>query len=212
LAIGKSAIFDIVLAMRVCVLALDSVFDLGLSAVLDALQTANELIALMELDVPRFDVRIVGVRKSVTTSQGFRVPVRVAPARAPECVVVPAIGFKMPEPLEAALKRPDIKDATALLRQWSRRGAMMTAACVGTFVMAESGLLDGHAATTTWWLGPLFRKRYPDVQLDESNMIVKSGRFVTAGAALGHLDLALWVIRSVSPQLASLAAKYLIVD
>ena len=58
----------------------------------------------------------------------------------------------------------------------------------------------------------MFRQRYPEVQLDESNMIVKSGRFLTAGAALGHMDLALWLIRSVSPQLASLAAKYLIVD
>ena len=43
-------------------------------------------------------------------------------------------------------------------------------------------------------------------------MIVKSGRFVTAGAALSHIDLALWLVRSVSPQLASLTAKYLIVD
>ena len=88
----------------------------------------------------------------------------------------------------------------------------MTAACIGTFVMAESGLLDHHRATTTWWLAPLFRKRYPDVRLDESSMIVKSGRFVTAGAALSHMDLALSLIRSVSPQLASLTAKYLIVD
>lgn len=88
----------------------------------------------------------------------------------------------------------------------------MTAACIGTFVMAESGLLDDQHATTTWWLAPLFRKRYPAVLLDESNMIVKSGRFVTAGAALSHMDLALWLIRSVSPQLASLTAKYLIVD
>jgi transcriptional regulator GlxA family with amidase domain len=88
----------------------------------------------------------------------------------------------------------------------------MTAACIGTFVMAESGLLDGHRATTTWWLAPLFRKRYPAVVLDESNMIVKSGRFVTAGAALSHMDLALWIVRGVSPELASLVAKYLIVD
>jgi transcriptional regulator GlxA family with amidase domain len=50
------------------------------------------------------------------------------------------------------------------------------------------------------------------VLLDESNMIVKSGRFVTAGAALSHMDLALWLVRRVSPQLASLTAKYLIVD
>jgi len=79
-------------------------------------------------------------------------------------------------------------------------------------VMAESGLLDHHRATTTWWLAPLFRKRYPDVRLDESNMIVKCGRFVTAGAALSHMDLALWLVRRTSPQLASLAARYLIVD
>jgi len=43
-------------------------------------------------------------------------------------------------------------------------------------------------------------------------MIVKSGRFVTAGAALSHIDLALWLVRAVSPKLASLTAKYLIVD
>jgi transcriptional regulator GlxA family with amidase domain len=78
--------------------------------------------------------------------------------------------------------------------------------------MAESGLLDEQRATTTWWLAPLFRKRYPRVQLEESHMIVTSGRFVTAGAALSHMDLALWLIRGVSPQLASLAASYLIVD
>jgi transcriptional regulator GlxA family with amidase domain len=88
----------------------------------------------------------------------------------------------------------------------------MTAACVGTFVMAESGLLDYQRATTTWWLAPMFRKRYPNVLLDESNMIVKSGRFVTAGAALSHVDLALWLVRGISPQLAALTAKYLIVD
>ena len=88
----------------------------------------------------------------------------------------------------------------------------MAAACIGTFVMAESGLLDHQHATTTWWLAPLFRQRYPKVSLDESNMIVKSGRFVTAGAALGHMDLALWLVRGISPQLASLTAKYLIVD
>ncbi|MBZ5720833.1 MAG: helix-turn-helix domain-containing protein [Acidobacteriia bacterium] len=198
--------------MRVEVLVLDGVFDLGLSAVLDAFQTANELIEMAGLSVARFEVRIVGVRKAVRTAQGFSVPVHRVGTRTPDCVVVPAIGFKMPGPLEAALARPDIRDAAATLQQWARRGALMTAACIGTFVMAESGLLDHHHATTTWWLAPLFRKRYPKVLLDESNMIVKSGRCVTAGAALSHMDLALWLVRGVSPELASMTAKYLIVD
>src|SRR6185503_7869522 len=201
-----------VAAMKVNVLALDGVFDLGLAAVLDALQTANELIQVAELAVPRFEVKIVGVRKAVRTSQGLTVPVTAVPWRVPDCVVVPAIGFKMPGPLESALARPDILDAGAALRQWDRRDATVATACIGTFVMAESGLLDQQRATTTWWLAPLFRKRYPNVLLDESNMVVKSGRFVTAGAALSHIDLALWLVRSASPTLASLTAKYLIVD
>jgi transcriptional regulator GlxA family with amidase domain len=198
--------------MRVDVLVLDHVFDLGLSAVLDVFQTANELIAMTALDVPRFDVRMVAMRRTVRTSHGLNVPVQAVDGHKPDCIVVPAIGFKMPGPLETALARPDVRDAGAALRQWARDGATMSAACIGTFVMAESGLLDSHHATTTWWLAPFFRARYPSVLLDESNMLVKSGRFVTAGAALSHMDLALWLVRGTSPELAALAARYLIVD
>ena len=198
--------------MRIDILVLDDVFDLGLSAVLDVFQTANELIEMTGLGVTRFDSRIVGVRRLVRSSHGLVVPVRPPSARAPDCVVVPAIGYKMPGPLEVALERPDVQDAAEFLRRRARQSAMVTAACIGTFVLAESGLLDAQRATTTWWLAPLFRKRYPNVALDESNMIVKSGRYVTAGAALSHIDLALWLVRGVSPKLASLAAKYLIVD
>jgi len=198
--------------MRIDVLVLDGVFDLGLSAVLDAFQTANELLEATGSAIERFEVKTVAVRRRVTTSQGLVVPIRRLDRRTPDCVVVPAIGYKMPAPLERALSRPDVRDATELLRDYSRRNATIAAACVGTFVMAESGLLNGHTATTTWWLAPLFRRRYPDVTLEDSSMIVNSGSFVTAGAALGHMDLALWLVRRVSPQLASLTAQYLIVD
>jgi transcriptional regulator GlxA family with amidase domain len=198
--------------MRIEILALEDVFDLGLAAVLDVFRTANELAVLSGLDVPRFEPRIVGVRKRARTAQGLAVPVQEPTARAPDCVVVPAIGTKMPDPLEAALRRSDVSDAVQLLRRRARQGALLSAACIGTFVLAESGLLDGEEATTTWWLAPLFRRRYPAVALDESQMLVRSGRVVTAGAALGHMDLALWIVRRVSPQLAALAAKYLIVD
>jgi transcriptional regulator GlxA family with amidase domain len=198
--------------MRIYVLALDGVFDLGLSAILDAFQTANELIEMTGLPVPRFDVRIVGMRKTVQTSHGLKVPIKLAGRQSPECVIVPAIACKTPDTLRAGLARPDIRDAAKALRKWASNGATVTAACAGTFVLAESGLLDQQRATTTWWLAPMFRERYPQVLLDESDMVVKSGNVVTAGAALGHMDLALWLIRGVSPELASLTARYLIVD
>lgn len=198
--------------MRIHVLALEGVFDLGLAAVLDALQTANELAEAGGLDVPRFDVRVVGVRRHVRSAQGFAVPVVPPGRRRPDVLVVPAIGVKMPGPLVQALARRDVADGAAVIAATGASGARLCAACIGTFVLAESGALDGHAATTTWWLAPLFRQRYPAVSLEASRMVVMSGQVVTAGAALSHMDLALWLIRSASPELAALTARYLVVD
>jgi transcriptional regulator GlxA family with amidase domain len=161
----------------------------------------------------RFEVSTVGVRANVRTSQGLSVPViPVAKRLRPDLVIVPALGYKMPDPLIAALARSEVKDAGHAMRRWASQGAMTAAACIGTFVVAETGLLDDQESTTTWWLAPLFRERYPKVRLDESRIIVPSGRMVTAGAALSHLDLALWLIRQASPDLAALTAKYLVVD
>src|SRR5580658_6631442 len=140
-----------------------------------------------------FEVSIVGVRKAVRTAQGLSVPVvQAAGLGTPDLVVVPALGHKMPGPLLAALARQDVTDSGLTLRRWASEGAVIAAACIGTFVLAESALLDGHDATTTWSLAPLFRQRYPKVHLDESRIIIPSGRLVTAGAALSHLDMALW--------------------
>ena len=198
--------------MRIYVLALDGVFDLGLSAILDAFQTANELIEMKGMAVPRFEVKIVGMRKMVRTAHGLRVPIQSVGGQTPDYVIVPAIACKTLDTLSIALARRDVRDAAEAFRKWAKDGAKLSAACAGTFVLAESGLLNQQRATTTWWLAPVFRERYPQVLLDESEMVVKSGNVVTAGAALGHMDLALWLIRGVSPELASLTARYLIVD
>jgi transcriptional regulator GlxA family with amidase domain len=199
--------------MRVAVLALEGVFDTGLAAVLDTLSTANELAAMQGHAAPPFELQVVGTRARVHSAQGLRVPVRRADqlGRA-DWLVLLALGTKMPEPLLLALQRPDVRDALGLLRQVHADGAGVAAACIGSFVLAESGLLDGHEATTTWWLAPLFRQRFPQVRLDASRMVIASGRFATSGAALSHMDMALWLVRQVSPELAALCARYLIVD
>jgi transcriptional regulator GlxA family with amidase domain len=199
--------------MNITVLALEGVFDTGLATVLDALTTANELAALHACPGPQFNVSIAAVRARVYSAQRLRVPVMsLEDCPRPDCVIVPALGFKMPEPLQRALARHDVADAVIALREWAGAGTRIAAACIGTFVLAESGLLDRHEATTTWWLTPLFRQRYPRVRLDAGRMIVNSGQFVTAGAALSHVDMTLWLIRQASPELAALVAKYLIVD
>jgi transcriptional regulator GlxA family with amidase domain len=72
---------------------------------------------------------------------------------------------------------------------------LVAASCYGTFVLAESGLLDGLPATTTWWLAHEFQRRYPDVLLDADKTLVDSGRAITAGAMTAHTDLSLHVLR-----------------
>ena len=199
--------------MKIDILTLDGVFDTGLATVQDTFGTANELAAMSGLGVVRFDIRLVGVRKNVRTAQGLGVPVSQFDKGArPDWIVVPAIGEKMPEGLETALGRADVRDAVKALQSYAAHDVHLAAACIGTFILAESGLLDGKVSTTTWWLAPMFRQRYPRVQLDDTRMVIKSGNIVTAGAALGHMDLALALIRQVSPELAALTAKYLIVD
>jgi transcriptional regulator GlxA family with amidase domain len=201
------------MAMKLDVLALNGAFDTGLAAVLDAFATANELAAAQGLRSVTFDVTVVGLRRRVRTNLGCSAPVSSASGRAaPDWVVVPAIGEKAPEPLLAALATPEVRAAAQLLRRWADEGAQVAAACIGTFVAAEAGVLDGETATTTWWLAPLFRQRYPKVRLEDAHMLVRSGRVLTAGAALSHMDMALWLIRQASPSLAALTARYLIVD
>jgi transcriptional regulator GlxA family with amidase domain len=210
---GTIDIFGIDYAMKITILALEGVFDTGVSALLDAFTTANELSAMQTNPAPPFEVVLGGVRATVTSSQGFTLPVTPLAQCAPaDLVIVPALGYKMPDQLLAALARDDVRDACAALRAFAAQGTRVAAACIGTFVLAESGLLDHLDATTTWWLTPLFRQRYPKINLDTSRMIVSSGPCLTGGAALSHLDMALWIIRESSPDLAGLVARYLVVD
>ncbi|HUQ04363.1 MAG TPA: helix-turn-helix domain-containing protein [Kofleriaceae bacterium] len=194
--------------MNLVVLAFEDVFDTGLAALLDTFETAG---ALAGGEAPA-RVTLAGVRKQVRTHQGLRVPVVAPPRTRPDVVVVPALGCKTPETIAAALERADVRDGCELLRAWSRAGTRVTAACTATFVLGRAGLLDGREATTTWWLAPFFRERFPAAQLDDTRMIVESGSVVTAGTALAHLDLALWLVRRHSPTLAKAVARYLLFD
>src|SRR6202000_3021003 len=152
-------------------------------------------------------------RTRVRSGQGLSIPVKAITASLkPEWVIVPALSTGRPEQLIPALARRDVIQATAQLRKWHDAGAQIAASCIGTFILAEAGLLDHQEATTTWWLAPLFRQRYPNVLLDETRMLVPSDVGVTAGAAMGHLDLALWLIRQSSPELAALVSRYLLAD
>lgn len=199
--------------MKLTILAFDGVFDTGLTVLLDTFSTANELASAQGIAGPLFDVNLVGVRRHLRTALGLTTTVEpMSTVRRPDWVVVPALNAKQPERLVEALGRQDVLDALAKLRTWHASGIGVAGACIGTFLLAEAGLLNDLEATTTWSLAPLFRQRYPQVRLDDTRMIVASGRVVTAGAMMGHLDLALWLVRQASPEMAALVARFMLID
>jgi transcriptional regulator GlxA family with amidase domain len=199
--------------MQISILALDGLFDTGLVVTLDAFKLANNFSAMQKGGTARFDVSVVGVRKKIKSGQGFSIPVKaISPAQKPGWVIVPALSAGTPDRLIPALERRDVKDAKTQLQHWHAQGVQIAAACIGSFILADAGLLDHCEATTTWWMAPFFRQRYPNVSLDESRMLVHSGQVVTAGALMGHLDLALWLIRKASPELATIVSRYMLAN
>lgn len=198
--------------MNIVVLVVDGMFDTGLAAVLDTLATANQLSSQLGVGA-HFSVRVVGVREQVKTQQGFIIPSEdLSTVEPPDLVVMPAMGCITPHTLGDALQRPDVGDAITALQNWYDGGAQVAAACTGTYILAASGLLDGLRATTTWWLCRDFRSRFPAVDLDETQMVISEGGRITAGAALAHVDLALWFVRQFSPNLARTTSNYLLLE
>ncbi|HEY0936933.1 MAG TPA: helix-turn-helix domain-containing protein [Trebonia sp.] len=196
--------------MRVAVFAVDGMFDSGLTVTLDILATANLLSAQAGLAAPPFSVTTAGLGTSVRTAHGLRLDTTPWPqitADPPEVAVMPAMGLRPPAEIIAAVSGHGMLPAVSAL---CASGTGMAAACSGTFFLAEAGILDGLAATTSWWLGSAFRSRYPQVDLDESRTLAITGNITTAGAAFAHIDLALSLTHRISPVLAALTAHYLV--
>jgi transcriptional regulator GlxA family with amidase domain len=162
---------------------------------------------------PTWSVTMVGASSQVRTGAGLVVtPEPFEAAEAADLLVVPALAGSSPEALIDHVGGDVSLPVRTLIARTRERGTTIATACAGTFFLAEAGILDGVRATTTWWLSPSFRARYPRVDLDHSQMVVTSEGITTAGAAFGHVDLALAIVRASSPTLADLVARYLVVD
>lgn len=197
--------------MRLGLVVLDGVFDSGLAMVRDAMEAARFLAQGMGRAAP-FEVVEAGVRRQATTAHGRKVPlVSLSKAKA-QLWFVPGLAVGDEKDLDGALGRGDVREVVSALKGFGGAGQRCAAACSSTFLFGEAGLLDGQRATTTWWLAPAFRRRFPDVKLDETQMVVSGKKVLTAGAALAHLDAALALVSKESPRLARAVAERLVLE
>lgn len=109
--------------------------------------------------------------------------------------------------------QPAMAPWLTVLRDRQAAAKPVAASCAGTWLLAESGLLDGRRATSVWWLAAAFRDRYPAVRLDTQQMVVSEGLATTAGAAFAQTDLMLHLVaRVASDSLAERRARLLLAD
>ncbi|WP_248743617.1 MULTISPECIES: GlxA family transcriptional regulator [unclassified Pseudomonas] len=109
------------------------------------------------------------------------------------------------------------EQASPGLLQWLRdqhgRGATLGGVCVGSWLLAESGLLNGRSATTHWTSAKAFAERYPQIRLKADTPIVDDGDLITTAGLMAWSELGLRLVdRLLGPSIASATARFLVME
>jgi len=138
--------------MRVGVIAVSGCFDSGLTALLDVFRTAERVRPTVDRSIDPIEVRTVGTAAKVTTGAGLTLAMDSlvgddGALDELDLLVMPGLGMPTPATLAEALASPPILRLRAWLPPPCDELAL-AAACTGTFVLAEAGVLDagGQAA------------------------------------------------------------------
>ncbi|OHV40706.1 AraC family transcriptional regulator [Pseudofrankia sp. EUN1h] len=142
-------------------------------------------------DVPAHAVlAVAGEPGPLTASAGIRIdPPHGLDALADAgMVIVP--GWRAPD----GAPPPDAL-VTALVTAHDD-GAVVVGLCLGSFVLAAAGLLDGRRATTHWRHAGTLAARYPEVDVDPDVLYVDAGDVVTSAGSAAGIDACLYLLRA----------------
>lgn len=154
----------------------------------------NDMMGLPRQDHV-FETKLVSTKAGpIELCTGVSIVVQMATADVPDTdiVFVPNVMLK---------DRNSLLALDASLLGWIRRqyeaGAHVYSACGGSLVLAQAGMLEGHAATTHWGYAELFRQAFPSVPLHPDRILVQTGndqRIVCCGGASSWQDLVLYLV------------------
>lgn len=92
------------------------------------------------------------------------------------------------------------------------RGAEVVGLCLGTYVLAYAGLLNGRKASTHWEYEQDFLRRFPCVRLDTNALYVDDEGLVTSAGTAAGLDCCLYLVRQhYSSAIANQVARRLVI-
>ncbi|AYV31717.1 HTH-type transcriptional regulator CdhR [Streptomyces sp. ADI95-16] len=166
----------------VAVLALDGVIPFDLSTPIEVFSRTR-----LPGGRPAYRVRVCAPTPEVDAGAfALRAPWPLETLAEADTIVLPGVAD-----LDAPLP-PEVLDA---LRRAAARGTRIASICVGAFVLAATGLLDGLRATTHWTAAPALAARYPRIEVDADVLYIDNGQLLTSAGAAAGLDLCLHLIR-----------------
>ena len=195
------------ISRRVAITAYEGVSLLDLSGPLEAFRVASVFGGPRGGRVS-YECSVVSMRGGpVKTADGVEIvteSVRSLGRQAIDTLIVPG-----------AFAVDDVTRDSALVRWVGRRAATcrrVCSVCIGSFLLAAAGLLDGRRAATHWMHAPLLAARYPRVTVEPDAIFVHDGRIWSSAGVTTGIDLALALIeQDAGREIAIHVARILVV-
>jgi transcriptional regulator GlxA family with amidase domain len=157
-----------------------------------------------------FNVQLVGAKKEVKLNDGIysvRTSKTLKEVKKTDLVFIPALFGDMPS---AIAKN---KVMLPWIREQYAKGAEVASLCVGAFLLASTGLLNGKKCSTHWGFQQEFRQLFPEVEVMEGSIITEENRIYSSGGANSYWNLLLHLVEKYTDrQTAILASKYFAID
>lgn len=144
------------------------------------------------------------------------------PTCEPQRIYDSLSGADVAGPLHAVLIPPSLSglpDTQAMhgLSQWvlarHKEGATIGAVCLGAFVLAQTGLLDGRMATTHWTQAEPLGERFPNIRINADKPIIDDGDIITTAGLMAWSELGLCLVdRLLGPSIATDTARFLVIE
>ena len=172
-------------------------------------KTANEFLVATGKQ-PFFDVEYVGLRRSVNTNDNeytVRTNRLLKDVEQTDLLVIPALYGNVQMAVNAN------KPAIPLIQQLYSKGSSVASLCIGAFLLAETGLVDGKKCSTHWAYYQTFKETYPKVQVADGAVITDEGNIYSSGGANSLWNLVLYLIEKyTNREIAVLVSKYFAID
>lgn len=159
---------------------------------------------------PLFQVQLVGISPQTKLNNSLYT---IAPDRLirdvarTDLIIVPAMDGDMKQAVEMN------KDYVPWIVKQYKSGAEVASLCVGAFLLASTGLLNGRRCATHWMYADQFRSMYPDVNLVVEKIITDEYGIYSSGGAFSYLNLILYLIEKyVSRDIAVACSKIFQID